>query len=297
MSVALDGKLLFEMGQLEDAAIKLKQAARLDPNNRAADYYLSLVQEAIYKRDAMKRELTGRQKLVQVEEAWHESKARGDLPVPNQFARTNTVYTGAGRRGIFAKLDKIRLEKVDFPGLPLSEVVKYLDEEARLRDPSKQGVNFIIAPAADTSRPLTSQAGFGGVPTTFDPTTGQATTQNQQEEKYELGEVQIKIEPPLRDVRLADVLDAIVKVSDKPIKYSIEEYAVVFTKRFLEGEQLFTRTFKVNPNTFIQGLEGVYAVDYSSVLGGGVGGTGNSSGGNTGGGGGGFGGGGRRDRY
>jgi hypothetical protein len=101
----------------------------------------------------------------------------------------------------------------------------------------------------------------------------------------------------LRDVRLADVLDAITKVADHQIKYSIEEYAIIISKKVPEPQQLFTRTFRVNPNTFVQGLEGVYAIDYSAVLGGGGiqggggGGFGGTGGGGFGGGGGGFGGG------
>jgi hypothetical protein len=69
--------------------------------------------------------------------------------------------------------------------------------------------------------------------------------------------ISIKIVPPLTDVRLADVLDAIVKVADRPIKYSIEDYAVVFSLKGRESIPLYTRMIKVNPNTFLQGLENV----------------------------------------
>ena len=44
----------------------------------------------------------------------------------------------------------------------------------------------------------------------------------------DLNNVVIKINPAMTDVRLADVLDAIVVVADHPIKYSIEDYAIVF---------------------------------------------------------------------
>ncbi len=69
----------------------------------------------------------------------------------------------------------------------------------------------------------------------------------------------IKINPPLTDIRLADVLDAIVKVADRPIKYSIEDYAIVFSLKARETTPLYIRTFKVDPNTFYQGLQGVGA--------------------------------------
>jgi general secretion pathway protein D len=101
-------------------------------------------------------------------------------------------------------------------------------------------------------------------------------------EAVDVGATSIKILPPLNDVRMADVLDAIVKVADKRIKYSIEDYAVVFSLKGAEAVPLFTRVIKVDPNTFEQGLE--------SVVGLAVGGFTTSTGGGGGGGGGGAGG-------
>ncbi len=291
-----DGRLLYEMGKLDEAEERLRRAAQMDPTNQAAGFYLTLVQEARYKQEAVKRELMARNKMVEVEEAWNPPVAREKLPDGNPFARTNTVHTGPLRRIIFDKLNRIRIDKVEFPSLPLSEVVNFLDEETRLRDPDKRGLNYIIAPNVDEQGPSTGLPGTTGLPA-FDPVTGQPLSTAPQQEQFELADVLVKIEPPLRDVRLVDVLDAIVKVADHQIKYSVEEYAIVFSKKTPEPQQLFTRTFRVNPNTFVQGLEGVYAIDYSSVLGGsgiGGGGTGGGGigGGGLGGGGGGFGGGG-----
>ena len=78
----------------------------------------------------------------------------------------------------------------------------------------------------------------------------------------DVGGIQIKINPPLTDVRLADALDAIVKVAEKPIKYSIEDYAIIFSLKTTELDAtgrpvrpLFVRSYKVDPNTFYQGLQ------------------------------------------
>ena len=43
--------------------------------------------------------------------------------------------------------------------------------------------------------------------------------------------ITIRISPPLTNVRLVDVLDAIVRVADTPIKYTITDYAVVISFR------------------------------------------------------------------
>jgi general secretion pathway protein D len=110
-------------------------------------------------------------------------------------------------------------------------------------------------------------------------------------EVAEVGGISIKINPPLTDVRLADVLDAIVKVADTPIKYSVEEYAVVFSLKGQDVAPLYTRTFRVDPNTFYQGLESVGAISFGDVQTGGGGGAGGGGGGGGGRGGGGGGGG------
>ena len=55
---------------------------------------------------------------------------------------------------------------------------------------------------------------------------------------------------------MEDVLDAIVNVADKPIKYTIENYGVMFSlKTGQETAALSTRRFKVDPDTFYKGLE------------------------------------------
>src|SRR5690606_6555848 len=80
----------------------------------------------------------------------------------------------------------------------------------------------------------------------------------------DINSVIIRLNPGLTDVRLADVLEAIVTVADHPIKYSLTDYAVIFSLKGPETPQLHMRTFKVDPNTFIQGLESVGGLDFSS---------------------------------
>jgi len=95
-------------------------------------------------------------------------------------------------------------------------------------------------------------------------------------QEVDLNSVTIRIVPPLKKVRLVDVLDAIVRVADRPIQYTVEGYAVVFT---LDGSRinsmnlgmpvppppvaparpaLQTRAFKVDTNAFFRGLEQMF---------------------------------------
>ena len=161
-----------------------------------------------------------------------------------------------------------------------------LNEEAKKRDPEKRGINFLVNQNIDSGGPTAAaapQLGPDGNPLPVPPP-----------EQVDMSAIAIKINPALTDIRLADVLDAIVKVADRPIKYSIEDYAVVFSLKARETTPLYVRTFKVDPNTFYQGLQGVggfvFGASYNvgnSQSGGGGGGIGGGGGGGIGGGGGG----------
>src|SRR5207249_3716240 len=276
-----DGKVLYEMGRMDDAEVKLKQAAKQDPDNIMAFYYLTLIEEARYAQGARAREISVKNKSVEVERAWLPPTQREALPVPNPFGTTNLVHTGPGRQAIQNKLHRIILNEVFLDGVPLPQVLNYLSEEATKRDPDKEGINFLINPNVVASAAQTQ----------IDPTTG-ATIQLPPPEPLDMNSVIVRISPALKNVHMSDLLDAVTKVANQPIRYSIEEYAVVFSQKPPDTAQLETRIFHVNPNTFQEGLESVGIFPLGSLVqsttgGGGAGG----GGGGLGGGGGGLGGG------
>jgi Flp pilus assembly secretin CpaC/tetratricopeptide (TPR) repeat protein len=285
-----NGKALYEMGRIPEAESELRQAVRLDPENQAAYYYLKLISEAKYAQGAMQREVMAREKGVEVEDAWLPHTQRDRLPTPNPFATTNLVHTGPGRQSIQSKLHRIVLNEILFDGLTLPDVLNYLHQTAQARDPDRHGINFLINPNIVVAL---------GAPQ-IDPTTG-ALVAPQSAEPFDMDGVIIRIVPPMRNVRMADVLDAIVRVATQPIRYSIEEFGIVFSQKPPdESVQLETRFFRVNPNTFVEGLYGVGSFPLGDLIqsasggqGGGGGGLGGGGGGlGGGGGGGGFGGGG-----
>lgn len=314
-----DGKLFYEMGKLDEADAKLKEALVLDPDNQSAFYYLNLVKQARYSRESLQHTEDTQARMNQVEKTWVMPKNTSTLPeIGNPYATNSDIYTGAGRTLIMEKLDRIHLDNVSYDGLPLNEVLRDLQAKAQSRDPDKRGINFIINPNADNSGqsappPNTTGtaggfgggagggapgAGFGGgfgggagqaLPNAVDPTTGFSPPNNTaaSSEPVDIGtDVLIKLN--LSDVRLADVIDAIITVANKPIKYSIRDYAIIFQQRDsrYEPPTLVVRTFKVDPNTFYSGLESVTAQNFGSPgsSGGSSGGGGGSSGGGGGGG-------------
>ncbi len=279
-----NGKVLFEAGKFDEAEAQLNQAIKIDPANTAAYTYLNIIREQRHKQENANRESWSKERLLEVDRAWNPPLKRDALLSPNPLLSSNIIYTSKGRQAIHSKLERIRIDSLTYDGLPLGEVVKSLSEEARRRDPERRGINIIVSANADPP---------SAPPAPIDPATGLPVATGAVAEPIDLAATTIRIVPPLTDITLGQALDAIQKVSDRPIKYSVEDYAIVFSPKATETPPLYTRTFKIDPNTFVQGLAGVIALDFgvSGQQGGGGGGGGGGRGGGGRGGGGGGGGG------
>ncbi|MBI3881319.1 MAG: hypothetical protein HY301_14805 [Verrucomicrobia bacterium] len=276
-----DGMLLYELRKLDESEAKLKQAVKIDPTNPGALYYLTLIRQARYGVAAAEREVLSQEALVTVEKKWFEQAKSGGLPVPNPIIRTNLVNTGVGRQALYRKLADIRIAEVFFDGMPLSDVLKILNDEAKKSDPLKRGINFLLNNNPDEAA--------GAAAVRVDPTTG-AAVPGAPGEATDINTVIIKVSPAIQDLTLAEAIDAIIKGADKPIKFSVEDYAIAFSNRPRETPPLYFRQFRVDPNTFLQGLESVSGISFGSSSGGSSGGGGGGGGGGRGGGGGGGGG-------
>jgi hypothetical protein len=156
---------------------------------------------------------------------------------PGTFRPTSTR-----RQAIYNKLDKIVLDDISFENQPLSEVVLKLNEESKKHDPGGAGVPFIFPPPTPGALGFDMYVGNVLIPGGSSPSG--------------VGTIPIRISPALHSARLADVLAAIVKGADKPISYSVEDYAVVFSaKTGPDAEPLYVQVFKVDRNAFLLGLE------------------------------------------
>ncbi len=167
---------------------------------------------------------------------------------------------GRGRQIVLDKLERIRFESVAYDGLPLSEVVRSLRDETKKRDPDKKGVNFMINPNVAPGAAPTAGA--------VDPATGQPVAAPAASESVDVNSIAVRIIPPLNDIRLVDVLDAIVKVADHPIKYTIEDYGVVFSAAGAEPVRPPQVVFAFEggtPNDFLEAVQNQFKVDWKSV--------------------------------
>jgi hypothetical protein len=172
------------------------------------------------------------------------------------YAQAGLTRAGEGRQAIKIKLASIRLDVFKVENLPLGEVLNNLRAEAKRRDPEKRGLNFVLSPNFEEGAPSNQP---GAVPTA---------------QPVDIAALPIKV-PSVTDISLEDALQAITAVAGPPrVKYRVEDYAVVFYPT-TEAVPLVVRVFKVDPNTFQQGLHGVVGVPFGST----AGSAGNSGGG------------------
>jgi beta-lactamase regulating signal transducer with metallopeptidase domain len=174
----------------------------------------------------------------------------GGKPENRGLPLTTNFFSTDARRVIYSKLDRIRFDQVSWPdGLPLSEVLRMLSLQTKLCDPDKKGIIFTFHTNAPAASAATASASGS---TTINPTTGlpDATTAD-----VAVDPSSINVKLTLTDIRLADLLDAILLAADHPIKYSILDDGIVFSTRDSNSAPLETRTFKVDTNVFLAALQ------------------------------------------
>lgn len=164
-----------------------------------------------------------------------------------------SAQKGTGATMVRRKLEQIVFNDVQFDNLPLAHVIQTLIDQARKHDPEGVGVNILL------NQFFTEPRG-----TVIDPATGLPMPGATPSESIDLGALTVRIMPPIRNVRLIDVLDAIVKLAERPIKYSIEDYGVLITQATkLPGTTVLqTQTFQITPpENFYKGIQSAFGID------------------------------------
>ena len=67
-------------------------------------------------------------------------------------------------------------------------------------------------------------------------------------------DVKTSINPPLRNVSLGQVLDKIVQSANTPIKYTVEEFGIIFSPKLDEAPKLVTRMYRLDSKKVLEKL-------------------------------------------
>lgn len=199
-----NGRMLYQLGKLDEAEVELHRALELSPTNDAASYYLALIQQARMPKATNSSATEKHEHSIEHSDSQFTSAA----PKPH-----------GSRQAIIEKLSTIRLDTVQFDNLPLGDVLRTLNAQAKMTDPEKKGIEFVMHP--------------------------------------DLASVVIRMKAPLNNVPLLVVLDALVTGADKRITYSLLTNGVQFLDKVAEPSALQARIFKIDSETFLRELERV----------------------------------------
>jgi len=148
------------------------------------------------------------------------TKARSEQRPPVRPIRpggTNLVFASTTPQTIYAELERIRLKEISFDHLPLADVLR------RLNDEVSPDFTFRFKSSEPSSA-------------------------------ADISQVPITILPWLVDVRLLDVVEVIVKVSNRRIEYSIQKDGVEFCAASANPKHLYTRIIVVDSVTMCNRL-------------------------------------------
>lgn len=223
----------YDLGKFDAAKTDYENILRIDPYNSAARRGMEKVAAAKSDYYRAAYDHTRSELLMQVDQAW-------ELSVPAQVPTfEGNAFDGSqpsdGVAYITEKLRRIIIPRIDFEDTTVEEAIDFL----RLRaaeldtlelDPSRKGVNFVIR------RPRNSAVGAG------DASLGGGDSLLGGNDPGALRIDELR----LRNVPLAVALKYI---GDKTkLRYKVDDFAVTLVPQTEEGEDLFTRTFRVPPD-------------------------------------------------
>jgi general secretion pathway protein D len=203
----------YDLGQWDQAQEAFNKVLSIDRHNTAARRNLERTEREIDNYLLSARDHTRQKMIRMVDEVWETAVPR-TVTIPTTTGNDSTDQKGSA---ILLKLKNIVLQRLNFEGATIEEVISYLrtkSVELDNIDPNKSGVNFIL-----------QTKGKPGNPITLD----------------------------LRDVPMLVALDQISQLAG--LAYRVESHAVVLTS--LEGAsgKLESRVFRVPP-TFLSSAGG-----------------------------------------
>lgn len=248
----------YDLGKYDNAKKEYEDVLRIDPFNEAARRGMEKIAntKSDYYRAAYDQ--TRAELLMQVDAAW-ELSVPADVPnFPGIIDTGNTSSDGVAT--ITAKLRDIIIPRIDFEDRTVEEAIDYLrlraaELDTKELDPAKKGVNLVVR------RPTTNSLGGGAAPE-GDGFGGGG----------DLGALRID-ELRLRNVPLSVALKYICDKTN--LRYKVDDFAVTLVPITEEGNDMFTRTFRVPPDfasSINSGGDEAAAVDDPFAVAGGGGG-------------------------
>lgn len=202
-----------ETGMYDRALVTYEDVLRIDATNSAARRGMERVERERERYFETAKDHQRSRMLAGVSELWEDKPRLRQSDIATMFggATAGGAQPSAGKTGkdtIAAKLHDLRVEKVDFTGATLEEVIEYLKVRSRDIDPTGKGIDFVLSLPADTPmQPISLN---------------------------------------LIDVPVEEVLRYATEVAG--VSYRVEEFAVRLISNTETNTSLVSKTYRVPPN-------------------------------------------------
>lgn len=202
-----------ETGMYDKALETYESVLRIDSTNSAARRGMEAVERERGRYFDAARDHQRSRMLNQVNELWEDKPKMKSTDLTSMFGGSTvaleaTTSAKKGRDSIVAKLKEIKLERIDFSGAALEEVIEYLRLRSRDLDPSGKGVDFVLSLPADQPVP----------PVTLN----------------------------LVNVPIEEVLRYVTEISG--VNFRVEEFAVRIVSMSDTNQTLISKTYRVPPD-------------------------------------------------
>ncbi len=239
-----EGKILMNSGQYDEAESRFQQVLILDPYNADAHVLLKALskQRIDYAQGA--QDETRVHRLWEVSDRWTPPISSEVQPPKSEETAGPIVRDALRQESITKKLNEIIIPEINFREAAVSDVIPYLSNESRIRDPEKVGVNFILSSVIAGPSPSTAPTPTAAAPTArgAEATAAEAPTAA----AVSSGQ---KITVTLHNIRLIDVLNEVVKTG-LGLKYRIDPSAVIILPPDAPEGEMVTRSYPVTPGVF-----------------------------------------------
>ena len=206
------GASQYETGMYDRALETYEEVLRLDPTNVAARRGMERVEaaRALYfeaaKDHQRSRMLNGVNELWENKPGLSPNELKSLAGNPTEGADNSVTKTG--KENLVAKLRDLKIQRIDFTGATLEEVVEYLRVRSRDVDPTHKGVDFVMSVPADIPKR--------------------------------------SISLNLIDVPIVEVLRYATEVAG--VSYRVEEFAVRIVSLTDTNTSLISKTYRVPPD-------------------------------------------------
>lgn len=202
-----------ETGMYDKALETYENVLRIDSTNSAARRGMEAVERERGRYFDAARDHQRSRMLSQVDSLWEDQPKMKASDLSSLFgaqatASESSTAAKTGRNSILTKLKEIKIERIDFTGAALEEVIEYLRVRSRDLDSTGKGIDFVMSLPADQAPP----------PVTLN----------------------------LVNVPIEEVLRYVTQISG--VNYRVEEFAVRIVSLSDTNQTLISKTYRVPPD-------------------------------------------------